>query len=426
MVDGIDIHGFVEALKARQELIRNLGVSKLASKCAPISQRNADLILGYDRTRSLEGIKPATRIAVLTWLLSLARILGKDFDKATKDDFKQMVGTLEERYTAWTRTKMRVTFKRFYKWMQYGDDYLSVDEFPEEVRWIKRGMKRSDQHCVQFSDCWTEEEMKRLLAVAEHARDRALISVLTETGARVGELGGLRICDVYQDEFGFLLHLRGKTGERDDRVIYSGPSLAGWLNMHPQRTNPNAPLFAQADGTRPLAYNGILAVLKRLVLKAGLGHKKYNPHIFRHSRATLLAEQGWPEPIIKEYLGWQKDSDMMSTYSHLTSRQANRYVLKAYGIADAEQTHPKLKAQLCATCHVENGPEANFCRTCGRPLTHEAILKYNHEKNKASEVLDRLTQDPEFLNVLKQFIGKLNKKEHNKKTGDEALLGAVA
>lgn len=411
MADGIDIHAFVASLKRQQELIRNLGVSRRSSRWKPITQRNADLILAYDKTRSLEGVKPATRMAGLTWLLALARILEKDFDKATKDDFKQMIALLDERYTAWTRTKMRVTFKRFYKWMRHGDDYMSVDGYPEEVRWIKRGMRRSDQHCVQFSDCWSEEEMKKLLAVAVHPRDRALISVLTETGARIGEIGGLRICDVYQDEFGFLLHLKGKTGERDDRVIYSGPSIAEWLNKHPQRDNQSAPLFAQADGKEPLSYGGILAILKRLVKKAGLGHKRYNPHIFRHSRATLLAEQGWPEPIIKEYLGWQKDSDMMSTYSHLTSRQANRYVLKAYGIADAEQTRPKLKAQLCATCHVENGPEANFCRTCGRPLTHEAILKYNHEKNKASAVMDQLVQDPEFLAILKRFMEKLPKAE---------------
>jgi len=331
-------------------------------------------------------------------LLTLARLFQKDFDRATKEDLKELVATLDLKYKAWTKMKLRLALKRFFKWLKQGDDYLTLEEYPDEVRWIKRSFGKRDEPRIQRNQCWNEQEIKKLLAAATHPRDRALIAILTETGARVGEVGSLRIGDVYQDEFSYLIHLKGKTGERDDRVIYSGPYLAQWLNVHPQRDDPQAPLFTKKSHPGPLRYGGILSLLRKLARRSGLQHKKCNPHIFRHSRATLMAEQGWPEPIIKEYLGWQKDSDMMSTYSHLTSRQANSYVLKVHGLGKAEPTKPTLKAQLCATCHQQNGPAAKFCRRCGRPLSHEAILKYNHCRNEASDILNQLVEDPEFVN----------------------------
>ena len=393
-------------LKQAKILVRSLGVSK-NSKCKkPISKRNAELILQYENIRGLNSIKVQTRGSEVNRLLNLARILSKDFDKATKEDIKLLVGKLGERYKLWTQAKFRLTFKRFYKWLKQGDDYLMIDEYPEEVRWIRKGIRKNTEPRVQRSDCWTEEEIKRLIAVAEKPRDRALISLLTETGARVGEIGGLRLADVYQDEFGFLIHLNGKTGEREDRVIYSGPVLAEWLNTHPLRHNQNAPLFVQGRDGKALAYQGICTVLKKLAKLAGFEHKKCNPHIFRHSRATLMAEQGWPEPIIKEYLGWEKDSKMLSTYSHIGSKQANRYMLVKHGIKPKDDQSPQLKTQLCATCHKENEPQAKFCQRCGRPLSHEAILKYNHKKREAYDALNQIADEPEFKEVISRLLAK--------------------
>ena len=406
MEEDIDIHRSQRALAAEIALVKNRGVSLKFRGKRPISKRNAELILEYDKTRSLEGVTPGTRVFTMNKMLAIARLLSKDFSELSKEDIKELICSIDAHYKAWTRMKMRLTFKRFYKWLKQGDDFLLTEEYPEEVRWIKRALKKKDEPRVRRTDCWEEEEIKKLLGAATNPRNKALVAILTETGARVGEVGSLRVGDVYQDEHGFLIHLRGKTGERDDRVLYSGPLLAEWLNVHPRRTDPNAPLFPHPKTGKPLGYQAILGLFKRLAAKAGLGHKRCNPHIFRHSRATLLAEQGWPEPIIKQYLGWDRDSRMLSTYNHLSSRQANRYMLMAHGITSKETTEPKLKAQLCVTCHAENGPSARFCSRCARPLTHEAALKYNDRKNRASGILDQLVKDPEFGEVFKRMISE--------------------
>lgn len=61
------------------------------------------------------------------------------------------------------------------------------------------------------------------------------------------------------DQHGAVLIVNGKTGPRRVRVIAAAPALASWLNIHPLRGDPNAPLWV-GIGTigryKPLDYDG--------------------------------------------------------------------------------------------------------------------------------------------------------------------------
>jgi len=379
---------------------------KRARKHAPISPRNAELILEHDKFRALEGSAAATRVVYLTKLLTVARLFDKDFDRAAKEDFKDLVMAIDSRSSGWSRVKLRTILRSFIKWERQRDDSLFNPEYPEEVRWIRRGVKSKDLSHVKEQDCWTEDEMLRLIAVATSARDAAVAATVTETGGRIGELGSRCIGDVYQDDFGYMLHLFGKTGERDIRVLYSGPHLTRWLNAHPRRDDPSAPLFINLTTGTALLYGGLSKIIRRLAQRAGI-HKPCNTHIFRHSRATILLEQGWPEPMVKAYLGWSPSSRELGTYSHMKSAAANTFMLKMHGIETAEKIEPKMKVQLCPTCRMQNGPEVKFCARCGRPLSHRTILEHNHEKKKLSDELDEAFQDPDFIKLVKPIFAKI-------------------
>jgi len=401
----IDIHNSEKVLATMRKFV-SAGASSKRSPQKPIPKRDADLILQYDTMRALAGIKECTRIADMERLLLFARTFGKGFENVDKNDIRQAILDINGRYSKWTAAKARMTFKWFCKWLKQGDDYLATAEFPEEVKWIKRGMRKREQPRVQRNELWSEDEIKKLIANATNSRDRVLVSLLTETGARIGEVGNLTIGDVYQDEFSFLIHLKGKTGERENRVVYSGPIIAELLNNHPYRDDPQSPLFLKRDSHEPLSYRGINITLKRIAKRAGLGNKRVNPHMFRHSKATQMVAEGWPEPLIKEYLGWDKDSSMLDIYSHITSRQANNHLLKMHGIKPKEALKPTLEKQICTTCHKENGPEAKFCHRCGRPLDHKTMLQYNHKKQEANDILNQIADDPEFIATVKRLLHK--------------------
>ena len=136
MKEEFDIHNFSRALKRMIEKVQRLGTTKQSP--TPITKRNAQLLLDYERTRALEGLKPGSRLAIMIGLLEFARMLDKDFDRLTIEDIKTLIATSDARYAVWTKAKRRVYFKRFYKWVKQGDDYLSTQEYPRAVNWIRR------------------------------------------------------------------------------------------------------------------------------------------------------------------------------------------------------------------------------------------------------------------------------------------------
>ena len=191
-----------------------------------ISRRNRDLILSFDRICQIEGLGKPRRTKLVSTLVILARdYLKKDFDKVTKEDLKDTVLRIESRddCSVWTKHTYKTVLKKFYKWLVFGDDYKDNIEYPTIVSWLRVSIKRKDMPRVQASDILTEKEIDELIEAAEHPRDKAFISMLYELGARIGEIGTLRIKDVSKDEHSFIIDLRGKTGYRPVRIVESDP-----------------------------------------------------------------------------------------------------------------------------------------------------------------------------------------------------------
>jgi len=403
MANTLDIHDYD---------LRLLGC-KRKIEADDISDGNKKLILSYERARQLDGTAIATRIRTIYCLLDFAEFLGKDANLATKEEIKNFVCEIESRkdYGVYTKSKYKGVIKKFFKWLRYGDEYLCRDDYPEEVKWIRVHVKRKDEPKISRTDILTEDEIEKLIEAADHPRDKAFISMISDCGARIGEIGNLRIKDVYRDEFSFLVHLRGKTGEREDAVVYSNSYVAQWLNCHPLKNNRDAPLWVNLERGKcqynQMKYGSFYKLCKNLFQKAGI-KKKFNPHIFRHSRVTINLSKGvMNEAQAKAYFGWTPDSKMFSSYAHLVSQDANEAIRVAAGLKEKGESGIKMKPNVCKTCHYANSPEANFCERCGRPLNTKTQLLYSHMKSDAYEILDKLKGDPEFLALAKKKIPEL-------------------
>jgi hypothetical protein len=144
-----------------------------------------------------------------------------------------------------------------------------------------------------------------------------------------------------------------------------------------------------------------------LFQRAGI-KKKFHPHIFRHSRVTINLSKGiMNEAQAKAYFGWAPDSKMFSSYAHLVSQDANEAIRVAAGLKQKGDSGIKLKPNACKICHYANSPEANFCERCGRPINAKTSLMYSHMKQDAYEILDKLKDDPEFMEMAKKKIPEL-------------------
>ena len=367
MTPKLDIHNY--SLKYQR--------AKAALQNARISEANRKLIEKFEQTCNLEGLSIPRRLKLIGSLIILARdYLKKDFKKATKQDLKEAILRVEdnEDYSAWTKQSYKAILKKFYKWLKFGDEYKTEPGYPEIVSWINTNIKPKDKPKIKASDILNEDEVKKLIEAAEHPRDKAFIAMLYELGARIGEIGNLRIHDVTKDRYSYLVDLNGKTGHRTPRIVISDPYLTDWLNTHPLKHQPESPLWiliGSRDKNKKMEYPALRALVTRLKEKSDIKKRLY-PHLFRHSRAThLLANKQINESQAKVYFGWTPSSRMLSEYSHLVSSDVNNAILEIHGIKTVEDKESKLKPKHCPRCRDINANDDLFCRKCGSFLDAE-------------------------------------------------------
>ena len=229
----------------------------------------------------------------------------KNLLELTKDDVVNLVGKVETlKYSPYTKKDIKISIKKFLKVMKGNNE-----EYPKEVKWIKTNVKNNQKKMPE--ELLTEEEVAKMIRQAPTFRDKAIISLLWETGMRRGEMLTLKVKHVQFDDIGGLLVVTGKTGPRRLRIITTVPYLHSWLEIHPTGDDPEAPLFTSNRG-KAWKETAIKQMLKNVAKQVGI-KKRVHPHLFRHSRATYLS-QHMTEAQLKSYFGWVQDSKQCATY----------------------------------------------------------------------------------------------------------------
>ena len=178
-----------------------------------------------------------------------------------------------------------------------------------------------------------------------------MVLVFYESGARVGELLPIKIKQITFDDYGAILLVTGKTGDRRIRLVASTPALANWLNVQPFKDDPEAYVwfsFATNRKYEPLNHRGVYELFKDLAKKAKI-KKKVNPHAFRHARATHLANK-LTEQQLKMLFGWSQASKMASIYVHLSGRDVDNALLGLHGLTKPKEGEKKFKVKICPRC----------------------------------------------------------------------------
>lgn len=360
-----------------------------------IPEEDTEIIIKFMENCLTNGLSKARALKYMCVLKRLRSWLAMDFKCATKDVIKNLVLKIETcEYSEYTKLEMKTTIKRLYKQIR------KTEHFPPEVSWIKVGHLNMKNRKLP-EELLTEEDIIKLIKAARNPRDRAFIAMLYETGCRIGEILFVKIKNIQFDEYGALLLVSGKTGSRRLRLVMSVPYLTEWLNHHNQSNNPDAYLWPSKE-SKVIKYQSLLKMLGVIGRRANV-MKKLNPHNFRHSRATHLANH-LTEAQMKEYFGWIRSSDMTEIYVHLSGRDVDNAILKVHGITNArEEKKPKLKPLSCSRCTLQNQATNNFCSRCGLPLNKETITELTNQdldRNESDRVMNELIKDDEFRHML--------------------------
>jgi integrase len=178
------------------------------------------------------------------------------------------------------------------------------------------------------------DQARRLLAVCQgkgfiERRDTALLLVLADTGARLGELVNLKVDD--WDRRSDLLLLDGKTGMRAVPVgTATGEALARYLRL--RKSHPDAALPALwLGGKGRLSESGVAQLLRRRCEEAGI--PRINPHRFRHTWAHEFRAAGGSEGDLMYLAGWSS-SAMAHRYGRSTAAERAQKAARTFSLGD--------------------------------------------------------------------------------------------
>ena len=365
-----------------------------------INPEAREAILDFVDEVKITGI---TGFRELFYLTKLRIIYNKLQDKFLNPDKKAIITMLldfKKKYTDQTLIDYETVMKRFYRW-KFGTlpDYMSN---------LKVSRKPSHDKKI---DLITRADVDEMINNCNNARDKAIISILYDSGCRIGEILDLRIKDVVYDEYGALLHVHGKTGNRSVRII--GDSIAYLRDYLKTKDDRDEYLFTGQQGVtmhKQLQYSAIRKLFISVRRRAGI-EKRIYPHLFRHTRASMLASKV-PEAPLENQMGWVHGSQMTAIYVHLSGRDQDNAILKAYGIQVDEDRIIEEKPKKCPRCDHLNASNALYCKNCFMPFNEKLALEYENKEKTIEVALEKSSVVPGMAKSIlektpEEFKGKL-------------------
>lgn len=170
-------------------------------------------------------------------------------------------------------------------------------------------------------------------------RDRAILETLYSTGIRRMELAALEVQDVDQAQ-GTLMVREGKF--RRDRLLPIGQRARSWIDMYVTLVRPwylfdpdERRLFLTEEGKPFVKLDYLSKIVRTYMVAAGIS-KPGGCHIFRHTMATLMLENGADLRYVQEMLG-HSDPSTTQIYTHVSIRKLQQIHQATH---PAEQTGP--------------------------------------------------------------------------------------
>jgi len=182
-------------------------------------------------------------------------------------------------------------------------------------------LKRTRHQTVDYLD---EKEMQAILDAVDSnsrtgIRDRALLLLLYNTGARVSEIVELKLHDLRLNGAG-QVHLLGKGKKHRSCPLW--PETVAALQTYMERRSPKEPgiegLFLNANGA-PITRFGIRYITNKYGATAqnqcpSIKTKLVNPHTIRHTTAMHLLRSGNDVNMVSYWLG---HADINTTHIYL-------------------------------------------------------------------------------------------------------------
>ena len=192
---------------------------------------------------------------------------------------------------------MRKCICAFFSWAEFSD---YIENSP--ARRIK-GVK----HDTVKEPALTSGDIERAMLHCNNDRNKAIISFMYETAARVSEVAAVSISDINFQERTVVLHGKGNK----DRVSMFTDKSALYLEEYLRHRKSESDVLFESSPGKPITDAGIQSMVRGIGEKSGI--HRLHPHRFRVSRITHLVDRGMPLQDVQELAG---HSDINTTQSY--------------------------------------------------------------------------------------------------------------
>jgi len=162
-------------------------------------------------------------------------------------------------------------------------------------------VKHSDAQTLEYS----EAEMSMMFEITDalpeefhRLRNRAIITVLLNSGMRASELLGMKVRDVQAEG---LVKVTGKGSK--DRVVALGKSGLDAISSYLAVRDSDSISLWLTESRTPLTYHGLKSIMERLERADPIFAEGVYAHRFRHTAITRLLRGRVPLRSVQRYAG---------------------------------------------------------------------------------------------------------------------------
>lgn len=254
------------------------------------------------RDIDLDFVAAVTLAEVYDYLSFLSRDKEK-FTRARDEEFG---------LSAASRARKISTIRSFYKYLCSKAKLL--DENPVQDLDTPKSKKALPRYL-------SLEEAQRLLSSVDsknRERDYCILCIFLNCGLRISEIVGLNLSDIRTD------HLRVLGKGNKERTVFLNDATCAAINEYLLvRKNiaaiDRSALFLSNRRTR-VSREGVHAMVKTALKRAGLDSEKYSSHKLRHTAATLMLSNGVDIRTLQELLG-HEHLNTTQIYTHIDNTE---------------------------------------------------------------------------------------------------------
>jgi site-specific recombinase XerD len=185
-----------------------------------------------------------------------------------------------------------VSVKTFLNWCARDEEF---EDLVSGKTFARVPLPRIEQQVIET---FTPEQLQALLRATDKQlysiRDKAIVSVLIDTGIRAAELCGLLLKNVWLDTDDSYIRVLGKG--RKQREVPLGRvariALRRYITRYRHPKDQGEQHVFIARGGKPLTVHGLLQVIEQLGERTRIRDVRVSPHTFRHTFAVQFLLNG--------------------------------------------------------------------------------------------------------------------------------------